>query len=374
MLGDFFPQVKDEVRDYVVWRKIRKYCSDHEVYCAHFIHDDKFTTPFVEFLNENFDVSRQVVICQCNNPSRPIFRLPKGANVFVVTRYFGCFGTCNRLIGAVVRRIRKLIFHSLFCGNVCPFLYSHRSMLKKSYWMIWGGDLYNAPQNEIDAYVRANFQGIITDTDGDDLVYEKKYGRCAEVYRAGYTFPITWKMIEAVTAVKKPFVRVQINNSCDSSTIEMLEVLSRFKNENMRIRVVHSYGDMKWCKDIEEKGLALFGEKFEIVSRYMAPAQYAQAMEENDVLILNQNRQQGLGNCFVALALGLKLFIRSEITTYNHLVGHGAVVHDTNQIGNMTFEEFTLRRQDEIAINRRASEPFFDGSRLRELWKPVLNA
>lgn len=373
-LRNLVGQITNDFHDSVTWCHVRDTYARKNNYCLHFIHDEKFTKPFVDFVNEYFNDGNNIVICQCSDIKRPKFPLPEGNNVFYVKRYFHKMGLSRLFLRRVLNNAGKLIFHSLFCGSVSPYLYSHRKLLGKSYWMIWGGDLYNAPQGEVVDYVKSHFHGIITDTDGDDLVYARKYGNCEEVCRAGYTFPITKQMIDSVKQIEKSFLRIQINNSCDYSTLEMLDVLSRFKDRRFKIRVIHSYGDMKFQAAIEKKGLEIFGDDFEVISKYMTPFEYAQTMAENDILILNQNRQQGLGNCFAALALGVKVYIRSEITTFRHFTEKGVVVHDTNQIAKITYEEFVKKEALEVEENRKAAEPFFDGRYLYNLWKPILNS
>ena len=38
--------------------------------------------------------------------------------------------------------------------------------------------------------------------------------------------------------IKHDGLRIQINNSCDESTLEMLEILSKFKDENITITYI----------------------------------------------------------------------------------------------------------------------------------------
>ena len=103
----------------------------------------------------------------------------------------------------------------------------------------------------------------------------------------------------------------------------------------------------------------------------MEPVQYAQKLAQNDILILNQNRQQGIGNCFSNLALGAKVFIKSEITTYNHFNSKDIKVFDTNEIKEMNFEEFVFYADETKQNNMQKSLMFFDDEYLKGLWKEV---
>lgn len=341
--------------------KINNFVSKHKY--VHLMFNDKFNKPFVDFLNRNFNPKEHIILCKRWFQEHPF---PEGNNVIEIEKlkYFN------------FKKTEKIICHSLFDGDLVNYLYKHQDILKsKAYWMIWGGDLYNAPKDEINDFVRANFKGYISDTDGDCEVAMEKYNSNPQTYNAGYTFPITKEMIEEAKKSKnqKDYIQIQINNSCDISTLEMLDVLSKFKDENIKITTILSYGQIKFKEEIINKGKAIFEDKFEYLDNYLAPQEYAQILAQNDILILNQNRQQGIGNCFSNLALGSKVFIKSEITTYNHFNSKGIKIFDTNEIKNMSFGEFILYSKDIKQNNMQKSSIFFDDKYLGNLWEGVFN-
>lgn len=329
---------------------------------VHICHNDKFIKPFVDFCNRNFDARKHVFLCE---NSCPQFEFPTGANVIPMDS-LDSFDLSSK-------NIKKVICHSLFPTRIVPFLYKHRKLLKnKCYWMIWGGDLYNAPRDIKNDYVRRHFYGYISDTDGDVDVAKNKYNsHPVKTHDAGYTFPITKEMIAAAKRIDHDYVAIQINNSADDSTLEMLDILSKFRDENIKIRTILSYGKTQYNDEIMKKARAIFGDKFEYLDSYMAPAEYAQYMAQNDILILNQNRQQGLGNSFATLTLGGKLFIRSEITTYMHFNSKGIKVYDTNEIKNMDFKQFVEYPANIKKNNQENAKMFFEDSYLKKLWQPV---
>jgi len=331
---------------------------------VHICNNDKFIKPFVDFCNRNFDAKKHLFLCENCFPQ---FDFPDAPNVMPL-KSLNEFDFSSG-------HVKKIIVHSLFVGGIVQFLYSHKRLLKhKCLWMIWGGDLYNAKRSIRNDYVRRNFHGYISDTDGDIDVAMKKYdSHPVETHNAGYTFPITKDMIKNAQREKHDYVAIQINNSADDSTLEMLDVLSKFKNENIRIRTILSYGKVQYNDEIIHKGKSIFGDRFEYLNSYMNPAEYAQYMAQNDILILNQNRQQGLGNSFAMLSLGGKLFIRSEVTTYNHFNSKGIRVFDTNKIKDMGVDEFIEYPIDTRKNNQDKAQMFFEDSYLKSLWQPVFN-
>ena len=59
------------------------------------------------------------------------------------------------------------------------FFYSHPKLLReKAYWLIYGGDLYDAPRDEKNDFVRNNFKGYLTYVDGEYLKeHYRPFGR-----------------------------------------------------------------------------------------------------------------------------------------------------------------------------------------------------
>lgn len=328
---------------------------------VHVMKNNKFIKPFVDFLNRNFDSNEHMIMISENpNFAAPI---PEGNNVY---EYFDL----NK-INFKKSNIKKIIWHALFSSHSVEFLYINKDLLEKSYWLIYGGDLYNAPRDEKNDFVRKNFKAYISDTDGDCEVAKEKYHSNPKTYNAAYTFPITSEMISSCRKDAHDFVKIQINNSCDFSTLEMLDTLSKFKNENIKITTILAYGQMQFKDEIIKKGKEIFADNFSYLDNLLSPKEYAQLLSQNDILVLNQPRQQGLGNSFATLALGKKLFIKSDVTTYNHFNSRGIKVYDTYQIANMNFDDFILYDNVTKQSNVEKVAVFFTDDYLKSLWAKI---
>ena len=361
-----FSRFRDIVMQIAIDRSIR------HVRYVHFMQLDKFAPSYLAFLRDHYDMSQHLVLIK----GAPGCALPfKMRNVYRVNYFFRWLFLYRPFVNYKVKSVRKFIFHSLFDYEVVKYFSRESELLRqKGWWFIYGADLYTPPNDRDNVFVRSNVKGIITDTDGDDIVMMKKYSCHPSVIRAGYAFPVSWSMIE--TAVRErpahDYVRVQINNSCDGSIIPALETLARFRDQNIKVRVILSYG--KFDKEkVRAVGQSIFGDKFEPIDEFLAPAEYAKKMAENDILILNHNRQQGLGNCFAALACGVKLFIRSEVTTSAHLKSKGCSVYATEDLSSLSWETFVSYPESDRLASRTNSRRFFDDSYLKSLWDPVFS-
>lgn len=299
---------------------------------VHIMHNDKFVAPFVDFMNRNFNPNEHLFLCIYTCPQFPF---PMGTNVVKIESL--------RHLKLSDKNIKQVIFHSLFTPGCVEWLYKNKNILRnKALWEMWGGDLYNAPRDKKNDFVRKNFWGYINTVDREYAL--AKYGMRDNFFAGGYIFP-TIEYVKNAKTHKHDTINVLINNSADDSTLDALDMLQHFKNENIKVWTNLSYGKMGYCAEIIAKGRKLFGDKFAYNDQYMSPDKYVQFIADIDILILNQNRQQGVGNTLTALLLGKKVFIRGEISTFGYFNNEKKLhIADTRDIMNMTFDDFVANK------------------------------
>lgn len=304
----------------------------HRLRTCQFVHmmfNDKFCAPFVDFLNRNFNPDEHLVICKRWFKEHPF---PHGSNVIEVKNL--------KHVDFSHKNIKKVICHSLFDGELVQYLYDHPDILKKkAYWVMWGGDLYEAPRDKVNDFVRKNFRGYLGT--GDEIYAAQKYKiKSGTFYDVMYNFPVNVAILDQTKSESHDFIKIQINNSSDKSTLEMLDVLSKFRSEKLKVTTVISYGKKEYNEQIISKGRKLFGNNFEYIDTLMTPECYADHLAKNDILVLYQNRQQGFGNTLASLCLGKKVFIKSNIGVYSWLNKQNIHVYDSNTISSLSFDEF----------------------------------
>ena len=354
----YYLRLKSKILTPRINRDIKKYKY------VHVMLNDKFNKPFVDFLNKNFDSTEHMILCYRACKNKPPTFFPKGENVYEYV-YF------KDIKGLLGDNIDKIIFHSLFMPGVIDRLYREPELLKKSYWGIWGADLYNAPRDEKNDFVRGNFKGYLTGCDEQQTI--EKYGTNHNFYKSKYTFPINKTMLDKLKVIKNDCIQIQINHSCDESTLEMLDILSKYKDENIKITTVLSYGKLDYKEKIIKKGKDIYGKNFEYLDKLLSSEEYLNYLAQNDILILNQNRQQGAGNIFAHIYLGKKVYIKENVSTYNQLNKYDNVkIYSTDSIKDLSFDDFV--KNDYIEQNKENIEKYIDDSYLKVVWRNIFDA
>lgn len=349
-----------------ILKKIKKYYQKKIVLwklkqckIIHIMFNDKFNAKYVDFLNNNFLQKDHFIVCK---EWFSEFPFPKGKNVLKIQTLSQI--KINLLIG------KKIICHSLFDPELVDLLYNNPILLENAYWCIWGGDLYGAPRDEKNDFIRSHFKGYLTGPDKEET--QKRYHTNDNFFFTFYSFPVDRNLLAHVEIPKKDFIQIQINNSCDKSTITQLEVLSKFKHENIKIVTIVSYGDLQYKDEIITKGKEIFGNKFSAIEEFFPPKKYCEHLACNDILILAQNRQQGGGNIYASFFLGKKVFINSDVSTYSFLMNQEHfVVYDTYSIPNLSFHDFI--KNDTVKNNRERSKKLFDEENMKYSWEIVFN-
>lgn len=324
---------------------------------VHLMFNDKFTKSVVDFLNKHFNPQDHLFLCKRFFKD---FAFPVGPNVMEIQSL--------RQIKWEELTIEKIFCHSLFDNEVIDFLYENKKFLKKAVWIMWGGDFYSYPEDEKNIYVRQNFAQYVTNYGKEEI--SAKLQTDITPYKLRYNFPVNKELLDTCKPHKRDSTVIQINNSADKSTLEVLEWLSKFAHENIVVKTVLSYGQMQYQEPVVILGKKNFGSKFEYLDKILSPKYYTNYLAENDILIFNQDRSQGVGNTIASLYLGKKIFIRQEISTATRLENEGFFIYDTNSIKDLSFEEFIANPHSEQ--NKISARKCFDEDLIKSQWQVIL--
>lgn len=347
---------------------------------VHIFPNEKFTEPYINFVNEKFNKNEHLFLILGD---KNIFNIKKQENIIFIKKNLKSLKILNKYL----YNSDKIILHGLFFKESVFLLLLQPWLLKKSYWVIWGGDLYyyifrnKGFKSNIYEFMRRkvikNIGNIIALVEGDYELAKKWYKTEAVYHEAFYYNPMFYKNIDETNNAKKRNKKIiQIGNSADprNNHIEILNKLLKFKDKDIEIVVPLSYGDREWAKEVIKNGQMLYGDKFRSLDDFLPTQEYQKILNSVDVAIFNHDRQQALGNILTLLHLGKKIFIKNDITSWNFLKKKELAVYNTYDIDKLNFEEFIFMDESTKEKNIEMIEKEFSEEKCVKLWKNIFNS
>lgn len=260
----------------------------------------------------------------------------------------------------------KIMLHGLFNQKIIILLFTQPWLLKKCYWIIWGGDLYSyqlAKRNwrwQINEFFRRpvikNIGHLVTYISGDIRLARQWYKARGQHHECIMYLSNVYHE-HPVRNEPHDGVNIQIGNSATSSNnhLEIFERLLPFRDQNITLFVPLSYGDQEYAKVVIKAGAEMFGEKFHPMIDFMPFDQYLTFLGKIDIAIFNHKRQQAMGNTITLLGLGKKVYLRSDVTPWAMLESNGVVAYNVADI-SLTPIDVATRENNKLAIKKNFSE------------------
>lgn len=285
--------------------------------------DKKFSTQFIDFINSNFDKSNHHFLVFGSQVLREDLNLLNYENITTVyrkkiVRFF--------LILKYSLKSSKIIIHGLWDPITIILLSLNKKGAKKSYWLIWGGDLYNAYWSRnysIKTKILHFFRRRVIENIGHVVTLMKKevdlinewYGAEPNVYncmlyQSNLTDDVIFKKIE-----EKEITSIMVGHSAteDNNHIEVFEYLKGFSN--IKVYSILSYGSEFYRDEVINKGSTMFGDNFFPITEYKNLSEYKRLLGSMNIAIFHAKRQIGFGNLVNLVAQGVKIYLRDEIAT-----------------------------------------------------------
>lgn len=139
-------------------------------------------------------------------------------------------------------------------------------------------------------------------------------------------------------------IYIQINHRADAilNHAEVLNCLSKFKTENIKVVLPLCYGDKAYGDAVEKMAVKIFGKKV-ICQREVVPYdEYVRLLERIDIFILNSDRQIALGNIHPMILMQKKIYLPENSVLYRYYTSEGdqiSKIEDLN--GADSFSEIT---------------------------------
>lgn len=309
----------------------------------HIAEPQTFTKPFFSLVEKNFEVEDHAILTRGTSNG-----WPSELNIANKT-LSGFFWAFTFLKSA--REAEKIVLHGLWDLRPVVLLALYPSLLKKCYWIIWGGDLYhykfrkhnikNDTYEAIRAFVIKRIGHFVTYIKGDYELAQQWYGATGQYHECLMYMSNIYKEL-VIPPKTGTATNILVGNSADPTNnhLDVFEKLLAYKNENLMIYCPLSYGGIGggYAKQIAEKGAAMFGDRFVALTDFMPFAEYLKFLGQIDIAVFAHKRQQAMGNTITLLGLGKKVYMRSDVTPWALFTGLGLQTFDFMEIDTTLYD------------------------------------
>jgi dTDP-N-acetylfucosamine:lipid II N-acetylfucosaminyltransferase len=347
-----------------------------------FASENLYTYAFIRFLEKNFDISSSLFVFRRSLG----FSFDYPASVKDKIIFAESNAAFLRNVIPLLKRSEKFFFHQLPYGPSLFLWFLYRRLLRKSTWIIWGGDVYIHKQGKdsIKAAVYENLRRKIIPVipvvasfiPGDFEVVRKVYKSDARYLPSAYPIPVDF-MDKNVKPPEDPAQAVRLvlvgNSGSESNNhIDALDQLAFLKHLDLKLVCPLSYsGNADYINSVIKRGREIFGDKFEPLMSMLGTDEYLDLLSGIDIAVMNHERQQGLGNILPLMYFGKKVFMRSSTTTYSFLKELGCAVFDIESVKDHE-GEFLQTNSAELLKNRDIISTLLSEKRYVSLWTTIL--
>ena len=267
-------------------------------------------------------------------------------------------------------RADVLVWHSLYftTQKYTWFLFFFRHFLKKSVWIEWGADLYllkypetslkNRIKNFVNGKIRKSFRYIGVTFPVDSIECSRQFGDKVQCFYTPMPNPYKGasELIDYILATRpekreSECINIQVSHNAFTfnNHFYLLDMLERFKDRDMHLLLPLSYGvygingqfgGKAYCQAVEKFAESLYEDKITILRENIPFDKYLGVLWNIDIAVFDFDRPCGLGTLRILLLMGKKIFLPANTPYYDFLISKGLPICDTNQIPEMTYEEF----------------------------------
>lgn len=329
----------------------------------HLMRDTNFTSGIVQFYERYFSDAGHT-ICYIVSPGK-VSPLNLSMKIKQI-EYKSKGGKVSRFKDFIrlLREYDYIVLHNMGClDNFTGLVYllPKRIYKKKIIWIEWGGDLYTTENRKIKEILRnrvkESVKAVVAIFPPDADVYRRKFPYSkAKIFYAPYCgatianyYKESYPQSSLAVHPKGEPIFVQIGNNAKEAQhhIEVLEALSRYKNDNIAVFLPIVYGgSAEYVNKVQSRAEALFPGKTYILREMMERKQYYDLLKKVDIAIFNTERQIGLGNLHFLIWKKAKIFMNHVNPMYDFFQNQGITICDYNEIKDLSFEDFCRPQKD----------------------------
>ncbi|MBE6336486.1 MAG: hypothetical protein E7066_07425 [Lentimicrobiaceae bacterium] len=276
----------------------------------------------------------------------------------------------------------RIIFHSnppgrgLLIINLFSLIFK-KELFKKTTYICWGSDYIfggKGIKHKLVKYINSKafskyrFVGAISIDDVDEVL---SYHKSANVIYAPYM---------SMRRILKPKIHTFNDNKSvvmvshsgwqHNNHFESFNLLKRFVGK-VRVVCPLCYGDPKYIDSVIKEGNKIFGDDFTYFTELKPIDEYRRFLQSIDIFVSAAEIQTGLGAIGFSMESGSKIYVQGNL--FNSLSSQNYIVHKTQSIKDMTFDQFSQPLTCEEAqfnVDNR-NKILSDGSSVHQTWQMI---
>lgn len=317
---------------------------------VHIISGDKFTAGYIAFMNmkmsSNFLHHFFIIKPNSSFNEREI-----GITEASYSIVYNIHELLEKKNSEIMQRANRIIASGIFGGIEAALVRFKKENVNKLYLQFWGGDFYSYRDTKKISKkqlkkLRLHFlirrcAGIITLVPGDYDELSKIFPNKTPHYVASMPGGAVEDWAKFSSKKHGGPKKVLLGNSAtqENQHIEAINILRRFKDQNIEVVCPLSYGDKEYAKRIAEFGKKKLGRSFYPILDFMERDKYFSLLSECEVGIFNNNRQQAMGNINSLIELGKKVFLNVNTSMWKDYTSFGIKIYNIEDIKQMNWQD-----------------------------------
>ncbi len=292
----------------------------------------------------------------------------------------------DREFALAIERSSKVVVHGFFDNRLCAFLALQKNILRKTYIIFWGGDLYpfrdgqtgakNTLISPVKKWVIRSAAGVGCLLEGDYDLLQEVTGFEGSHYLVSYGFETLPNASKNYSKQLNPPL-FQLGNSATKTNchMEAIDQLAAYAAADFELICPLSYGDSDYRDQVIAYGRNKLGSKLIPLVDLFETEDYQDLLSRVAVGFFNNNRQQGLGNIGLLLSMGSKVYIRKNTSMWSHYKDElNLNVFSMEDVGSEKFEDLLRFDSHDQNSNREIMKHSLSRSEMIGKWEALFEA
>jgi len=132
---------------------------------------------------------------------------------------------------------------------------------------------------------------------------------------------------------------------------------------------------MEYAKKVKEYGIKIFDKKLIPLTEFMTLDKYWTYLSKIDIAIFDMTRQQALGNIYMLMEIGSKIYLNQKGLLWDYFTNHlQCDIAGVDEIDKISFQKFIEFSEKNIEKNRKKVNESFSRDNSIYQWKKIFSS